>query len=328
MAASSRQRAFFLEKYFRRYRINTKYYSPDQGGSKLELGLFYLRILIKVGPNDIIFCQRTVYNFPLSVLIISFVALFNRKLVFDFDDAIYLHAPITTTLFTKVARAVIVGSHSLYDWSVKHNKHVYIVPTCVDVEDYRVRKIRRNKTQVIGWNGSAPGQIENLRLLVPVFKKLLTQKLAFKVVLIGVVGRREVYDMFQSISGLEVTFIDRIAWEDPKVIASHLSKFDIGLNPLVDNELNRGKCAFKAIEYMATGVPTICSAVGENKYLIKNGENGFLVNDLNEWVEKIEQLANSDKLRKKLGKAGQKTVEDNYSYEAIIPKLVGILSNC
>ena len=79
---------------------------------------------------------------------------------------------------------------------------------------------------------------------------------------------------------------------------------------------------------MATGVPTICSAVGENKYLIKNGENGFLVNDLNEWVEKIEQLANSDKLRKKLGKAGQKTVEDNYSYEAIIPKLVGILSNC
>lgn len=288
----------------------------------------YLKILKGIKKNDLIFLQRTIYNKYFLLLIVAYKLIFKPRVIFDFDDAIYFHSFLKTKILTKLANAVIVGSHALAEWAKKYNSNVFIIPTSVRFENYfkysKEYPSILNKLN-IGWIGGARDQFENLKLLVPIFKKLIEEKIPIKFTLIGALKYKPVYELFQRIEGLETEIIDSLDWANPEMIPSHIQKFDIGVMPLIDNEWNRGKCSFKAIEYMACGVVTICSPVGENNYLIRDGENGFLANETEEWVAKIKKLIKDPDLIKKLGKAGQKTIEKKYSYRVTIPKLIKII---
>ena len=94
--------------------------------------------------------------------------------------------------------------------------------------------------------------------------------------------------------------------------------------PLVSDTKTIGKSALKAVEYMACSVPPVVSPVGENGFLVQDGENGFVASSTREWVEKLKLLAADADLRQKLGAAAQAVVRQNYSYEVIIPKLITI----
>lgn len=83
--------------------------------------------------------------------------------------------------------------------------------------------------------------------------------------------------------------------------------------PLPGDEWAKGKCGLKGLQYMALEIPTVMSPVGVNTEIIQDGENGFLANSDQEWIEKLSLLIESDALRIKLGKAGRKTVMDSYS---------------
>jgi glycosyltransferase involved in cell wall biosynthesis len=96
--------------------------------------------------------------------------------------------------------------------------------------------------------------------------------------------------------------------------------------PLIDTEWNRGKCAFKAVEYMACGVPAVISPVGENNYLVQDGVNGFLADSTEEWASKIERLYNDPGLLSGIGKKAQETIKERYSYESVVPFIVSVLN--
>ncbi|MEO7659043.1 MAG: glycosyltransferase, partial [Pyrinomonadaceae bacterium] len=64
--------------------------------------------------------------------------------------------------------------------------------------------------------------------------------------------------------------------------------------------------------------------VGVNSTIIKDGENGFLAGDKDEWIKKLKQLIHSPKLRREIGLAGRKTVEQDYSAKAIAPKVLEV----
>src|SRR5437762_1474734 len=83
--------------------------------------------------------------------------------------------------------------------------------------------------------------------------------------------------------------------------------------PMHDDEWARGKCALKALQYMACGIPTICSAVGANCEVIQSGENGFLASTSEEWLTYLEALIDGPELRARLGSAGRQTIEQRYS---------------
>ena len=251
-------------------------------------------------------------------------------MIFDFDDAIYLHSFFKTKTLTRLADAIIVGSHELKNWAEKYNKNVYVIPTCVKFKNYeKFSKIysENEKKCVIGWVGGAIDQYDNLKLLVPIFEKLITDRIQIKFLLIGALGSKKVYNLFQSIKGLDVEFIDALNWSDPIAVPSHIQKFDIGVMPLVDTEWNRGKCAFKAIEYMACGVPVVISAIGENNYLVQDGVNGFLAKTTWEYAEKLKKLIFDNNLRRKIGQAGQKRVKEKYSYDSNIKIICSIINS-
>ncbi|HNC29433.1 MAG TPA: glycosyltransferase family 4 protein, partial [Cyclobacteriaceae bacterium] len=93
-------------------------------------------------------------------------------------------------------------------------------------------------------------------------------------------------------------------------------KLDIGVMPLTDDIWAKGKCGFKALQYMALGVPCVISPVGVNSEIVDNGVTGFLATTKNEWIEKLERLMADQKLREAMGKKGREKVEAEYSVKS------------
>jgi glycosyltransferase involved in cell wall biosynthesis len=85
--------------------------------------------------------------------------------------------------------------------------------------------------------------------------------------------------------------------------------------PLPDDEWAKGKCGLKGISYMSCAIPTILSPVGVNSEIIQHGENGFLANTDEDWLNYLSLLIENPDLRKKLGENARKTVEEKYSVE-------------
>ena len=102
---------------------------------------------------------------------------------------------------------------------------------------------------------------------------------------------------------------------------------DIGVMPLPDGPWSQGKCGLKALQYMALGIPTVCSLVGVNSDIIRDGDNGFLAASEDEWVAKLTRLLRSVELRKRLGLAGRLTVENKYSTTIQVPRVYSIFES-
>jgi glycosyltransferase involved in cell wall biosynthesis len=103
-----------------------------------------------------------------------------------------------------------------------------------------------------------------------------------------------------------------VPWSN-KTETEDLLRFHIGLMPLTDTEISRGKCGFKAIQYMALGIPPVVSPVGVNTEIVQNGVNGFVCGNEDEWEAAIEKLLVEPGLRKELGREARRKIENMYS---------------
>jgi len=237
---------------------------------------------------------------------------FNKPTIYDFDDAIFLQNynlanrfyrflkfPSKTKEIIKMASRVIVPNMFLREYAYKFNEHVYIIPTPIDTDRFKMAEKSSNKL-VIGWVGS----FTTAPYLKIVFNAMqqLSKKYDF---VLKIFGAGEII----SISGVKIENHD---WHLKEEV-EYFQSIDIGIYPLIDTLWARGKAGFKAIQYMAIGVPVVASSIGMVKDFIEDGVNGCLVKTEEEWVEKISKLIEDPNLRRKIGLAGRKTVEEKYS---------------
>ena len=104
-----------------------------------------------------------------------------------------------------------------------------------------------------------------------------------------------------------------------------LVSFDIGLMPLDDDLWSRGKCGLKIIQYLSVGVPVVCTPVGINSDIVKDGENGFWATNHQEWVDRLSNLIQDPGLRLQMGLKGRETVEREYSLKVTSEKFFRVL---
>src|SRR5258707_1465485 len=88
-----------------------------------------------------------------------------------------------------------------------------------------------------------------------------------------------------------------------------LHSIDIGIMPLPDTEWTRGKCAFKAIQYMASVIPAVASPVGITTEIIRDGVNGLLAKSADDWFRALNRLVNDEELRRRLSINARSTIE-------------------
>jgi len=98
-----------------------------------------------------------------------------------------------------------------------------------------------------------------------------------------------------------------------------LARIDVGVMPLPDGPIERGKCAYKLIQYMAMGRPGVASPVGSNPDVVTEGVDGFLPRDDAGWERAIVDLVEDPALRHAVGVRARARVEAAYSVRAVVP---------
>jgi glycosyltransferase involved in cell wall biosynthesis len=295
------------------------------------LSLKRLDSLRDVSRYDVIFIYREI--FPIGPAFVErWLARRGRPpVVFDFDDAIFLPAvseanrfisalkqPSKTATIVRHSARVITGNEYLAAYARQYSAAVTVIPTSVDTRRYApadagAGDVRgRGGVPVVGWIGS-PTTAPYLRQLLPALQRVHREH-AF---VLRVSGAGDAVGA----PGLEV---DNQRWQLEREVEL-FNTCDVGVYPLTDDEWSKGKCGFKAIEFMACGVPVVAAAVGVNREIIEDGVNGFLASTEDEWVDKLGRLLRDPALRARLAAAGRRTVEGRYSLRVNAPRMAEAL---
>ena len=238
----------------------------------------------------------------------------SAKVVFDFDDAIWLpnfssgnkalqllKNPSKTEAIISSADMVFAGNDYLANYASAFCENVKVIPTTIDTTHHKREKQNTSNRVCIGWTGTETTR-NYLEMIKPIFQKLTSKygdKIYFKVIC----------DQPWSAEGIE---LKNEKWDKEKEI-EQLEEIDIGVMPLTDDQWSRGKCGFKGLQYMAMESATIMSPVGVNKQIINHGENGYLASTDEDWFEQLSSLIENKELRLQIGKAGRDTVIKKYS---------------
>ena len=259
-----------------------------------------------------------------------------KTIVFDVDDAIFtkrvgiVKNPLYAC-FDRIARIsdyVFAGSHYILEYAKLLNKHTFLVPTAVNTEIFHARAEAGGAAGakdefVIGWLGAGEIHLRSLMLIKEPLRALSKKyNIAFKMV--SSLGSRRIRNAFRDAAGLKIDY-GQDDWIALEAIPEAMKGFDVSIMPLIDSPFSRGKCALKALESMAMKIPVVASDVGENAYVIRHGENGYLANTAEEWIRCIEELINDEAKRRSVAAGGHATVSRDYTIPAIAKRIEEVL---
>ncbi len=274
------------------------------------------RLLFKIHKYDFVFIHREAS--PIGPPLFEFIIakILKKKIIFDFDDAIWL--PNTsgqnkiiaflkfhskTGLIYKWSYKISAGNNFLSQYALKYNPKVCINPTTIDTNQLHNKIKNQNSAEVIiGWTGTHSTLIY-LAEIVPIIRKL-EEHFNFTFLVICDKNPNYVLKSFRFLPWDKTSEID------------DLLKINIGIMPLKDDEWAKGKCGFKALQYMSLGIPAVVSPVGVNLEIIKNNQTGFVCNSPGDWYLAFEKLLSNVSLREEMGKNARKTIIQNYSVQA------------
>lgn len=267
-----------------------------------------------------------------------------RKLVYEFDDAVMFrssrHAGWRDETWwsrwrqysmTRQARfraicaaadVVIAGSGHLLDHARQWSRRSVLIPTAVDLSHYPSPRVHGDETSVrLVWIGGRSSLGYLLRLgsvLEHIDRNGPDVSLR---VICKTEESREALGAFDFRGHLRV---EHVEWH-PETEVDELCSSDIGLAPLSDDSWARGKCGCKVLQYFAAGLPVLCSPVGANAVLVRDGVSGYHVRSDGEWSARLGQLTHDPARRQAMGMAGREAVRQRYSVEAQLPILTNLL---
>ena len=244
------------------------------------------------------------------------------KYLIEFDDAVFHNYENKNIIIRKLYREkfrkviskaslVICGCRYLADYSKQWNKNVLIIPTSIDKNKYN--KTISCTNNIIGWIGSSTTS-PNIKIVIPALKKL-SEEFNFELHLIGFDKKYEYL-----LNGINYRLID---WTSETEV-SELSQFTIGIMPLYDTPGNRGKCAFKLVQYMAVGIPTISTPLQSNIDIDKKCGNLF-ANTEEEWYIAFKDLLFNPDRRNQVGNNNKRVAMQHYTFQSNSQKIIGSL---
>jgi glycosyltransferase involved in cell wall biosynthesis len=281
-------------------------------------------LIFSISKYNFIFLHREALPIGPPFLEYIIARIFNKKIIYDFDDAIWL--PNTSQQNSIAAKLkwhnkvkhicqwswkVSCGNDFLAHFARRYNQQVVVNPTTVDT-NYHVPRAHEKPKITIGWTGTHSTS-KYLKPLAKTFNSLL-QKFDFELLIISNQQPDWNFDQYR--------FEE---WTLSREIEL-LNTIDIGIMPLEDTIWEQGKCGFKALQYMALEIPAVASDVGANRQIIDHGKNGFLCKNESDWIHYLSELIASKTLRRKIGLEARLKVERHYSVNSNTRLFLGLFA--
>ncbi len=279
----------------------------------------WTRDLRAASSAELVFVHRKTYAEPWC----GALAKRARRLVFDYDDAIDLPPPSVAadtrlqkryrerfSAMMRRADLLICGNRELAR-RVGDRPHE-IVPTGVDTDRFRPGAVAKPDSPSVGWVGHSDN-LPYLEALSEPLRELARKHEGFKIVVVA--------DRPPELPGLKVEFR---RWSLNRALED-FGGFQVGLMPLEDTPWTRAKCAYKALQYMALGIPPVLAPVGANAEAVDRDVQGIWASSDQEWFEGIDSLLSDPAMRERMGRSARERVEQSYSLDGVSKKLAEIL---
>jgi glycosyltransferase involved in cell wall biosynthesis len=307
-----------------RYRLKALQPYLEQAGHELDLRAipsgFWARMKLwrQLGQADVVVVLRRL----LSCWHIFHLRRHAKRLIFDFDDAVYqrdsyagksAQSVVRRRRFIRMLHAadlVFAGNEFLQKEACRFvpAEQVQVVPTCVETADYPLAEHRlQGEGVMLAWIGSRStlqGLTQTARLWDAIARKV--PGIVLKVIC-------DEFPIFEEMKVLPAPWT-------LKTEKMELATADIGISWVPDDAWSRGKCGLKVLQYMAAGLPVVANPVGVQEQFIRHGETGFLASTAEQWLEAIHKLAHDPDLRQRMGRAGRRWVELDYSVASLAPR--------
>jgi glycosyltransferase involved in cell wall biosynthesis len=270
--------------------------------------------LADVGDFDVVVLQK-------GLTTPGFKGLWNRlrnraqRVILDVDDAVHLRQPVQLgppwkwacdldqiTSIMREADLVWGGNRWLCEQINETGGTSMYLPSCVDTHKF-LPDPNKMDDFVIGWMGN-PSTSSALEIFAPVLNELND-------VPVRIVGTAPGYT--------PIPHATYIPWS-LETEAEELTRISVGLMPLVNTEWNKGKCALKALLYMACGIPCVASPFGAVQDVVEHNKNGLLVKEDQALKEALNRLRDKT-FRETIGQAARTTVVDEYSISKWLPEM-------
>ena len=281
---------------------------------------------------DVILIQREAMLFGPPAIEWVLTHGLRRPMVLDLDDATYVsyesptYGAFTKTLkwFSKTndlikwATIVVCGNRSIADYAASKGARARIIPTVADTEVFK--PVARNDPQApltLGWVGTH-STFPYLESIFPVLSSL-AERFSFRLKIVGS-GRDRI-----TVPGVTV---ENLGWAMDREVQDFQS-IDLGLYPidatLYSGKWAQGKSGFKAVQYMAVGVPFVATPIGASTEIGEPGVTHFFASTNDEWYRSLERLMDDPDRRLKMGVAGRAHAVAHYGLEDQADRLAAVL---
>jgi len=141
-----------------------------------------LRVLREAARHDVVVLFKTI---GFNDLELGLLQRANRRIIFDFDDAVMFREqkhrrPLRAKTFKKFLRtvrhceAVVAGNDFLASFAEACGRRAVILPTSIDLKNYKLKENHDGLGLTIGWLGLSDG-LPYLRYIHPALQQLSTR---------------------------------------------------------------------------------------------------------------------------------------------------------
>jgi glycosyltransferase involved in cell wall biosynthesis len=253
-------------------------------------------------------------------LVERFVAR-RKPIIYQLDDPLYVpyRSPSSgwfsyLKFFGKVgticrlSQVAIVNSEQHAEYARRFTDNVVVIPSVVDGDLYPGWTTRRPGAVRIGWSGSTT-TVANLQVIAGALREISSRD-----------------DVSLRFIGTDRAPIPELVceaqpWRADSEVAD-LQQFDIGLLPVPVTPWNKRKFFLKLVQYMALGIPAVCTPLGSALDAVEPGVTGFLADTQQDWVSSLERLVEDAELRERMGIEAARRAHERFTLQANADRIV------
>ena len=292
----------------------------------LAIARSYLRRVVQAlnaRHYDLVWIEKE--TFPFLPAIFERIAQLHRvPYIVDFDDAIFHNYDLSPRWVVRRflgrrldwllqgAALVTAGNSYLANYAAQHGAvNVANIPSTIDLGRYHSVAVPDDELLRIGWIGSLT-TTPFLTRLFPALEQA-AGLVPFTLVTVGAAPLHS-----------EKLTIEQHEW-NLQSEADLLGSIHVGIMPLADSPWERGKCAYKLIQYMGVGRPVIASPIGANCDVV-TPKTGILAADTQEWTAAIVDCHANRQAWAERGRHARSRAEAHYSVQAIAPRIAELFA--